>query len=638
MFISDDKIEEVRAASDIVDVVSDYVRLKKRGTNYFGLCPFHAEKTASFSVNPGIGIFKCFGCGVGGDVFQFMMRVENLSFPETVRTLAEKAGIHLPVENVASDFSNEIESIYNALRFAARFFYSQLTQSEAGKPALEYLINRGYSPKTITRFGLGYAPDSWDGLLKEARDKHISPETLEKAGLVVARKDGFYDRYRGRVIFPILSNVGKVLGFGGRLLSAKTDQPKYINSPETNVYNKSRVLYGLYQARQAIRALEEALLVEGYTDVITLHQAGVTNAVACSGTALTPEQIKALSRYTGQITLLYDADSAGVNAAERGIDLVLEEGLSVYVVTLPAQEDPDSFVRRQGKETFDAYLKQNRLDFVAFKHRQGKRSGLSATPEGEARIMYGIIASLARIKDPLMQETYLRRASDVLEVPDIRLYEALDNHRRERRYKNRNRPIQHTTRQPRTNVDYHDTGAESDEDPVTTPSVEPLPQEKTLIRLMLEGGVPLIEYILGNMGLDEFTEGAPRDIVSHLITQYQENSVDTRPFVDGSFGEAVQRLTAEVMVDRYEPSENWEKKQNISVPRFNEIPFEAAASAMTLLKLIRVDEAIDINLQKQYKVDYSSETFRSLQKESVALLHLKQRIQRREFLNRNKKT
>ncbi|HMB90674.1 MAG TPA: DNA primase, partial [Rhodothermales bacterium] len=252
MIIPDHKIEEIRAASDIVDVVSDYVRLKKRGSNHFGLCPFHNEKSPSFSVNPSMGIFKCFGCSAGGDVFQFIMRIESHSFPEAARMLAERAGIPLPEHDEEREQSSEMESIYHALRFAARFFYDQLTTTNAGKPALDYLTGRGFSPKTIKKFGLGYAPDQWDALLKEAERKHVDAETLEKAGLVLSRKDnsGYYDRFRGRVIFPIFSHVGKVLGFGGRILEADSDQPKYINSPETKVYNKSRVLYGLYHGKQ----------------------------------------------------------------------------------------------------------------------------------------------------------------------------------------------------------------------------------------------------------------------------------------------------------------------------------------------------------------------------------------------------
>lgn len=636
MFIPDDKIEEVRAASDIVDVVSDFVRLKRRGSNLFGLCPFHNEKSPSFSVNPGMGIFKCFGCGAGGDVFQFLMRVENLTFPEAVRTLAERAGIPLPEQEEDREQASETESVFNALRFAARFFYQQLTQTEAGKPALEYLFKRGFRAKTITRFGLGYAPDAWDSLLKAAGDGHIAPETLEKAGLVIPRKDrsGYYDRYRGRVIFPIFSHVGKVLGFGGRVLRSDPEQPKYINSPETAVYNKSRVLYGLFHGKQAIRKAEEVILVEGYTDVISLHQAGVENVVASSGTALTVEQVKALERYARRVILLYDADSAGAGAALRGIDLVLEQGLAVYGIELPAGDDPDSFVREHGGEAFVEYVRTHRQDFVSFKLARARSDGALDTPEEQAEVMHGIVASIARMPDPLMQETYLRRAGEVLGVPDIRLHEALEDLRRSQRSRERRQPARPA--EPPLPVVTETAPAYEEAEAPPAASEQPLPEEKTLIRLMLEHGSSMVEFILGNMGLEEFTEGPARETAGHFLDLYERDAVDRRPFLDGSFGEAVQQLAAEVMVDRYEPSEHWQRKQNITVPRLNEDPYESAASAMMLLKLDRVNDAIQQKRAHIFQATQAGEDLRGLQGEMMALHDLRKQIERRAFLNWNK--
>ncbi|NNE70797.1 MAG: DNA primase, partial [Rhodothermales bacterium] len=272
MRITDDTIEQVRSSADVVDVVGEYVRLKKRGSNYVGLCPFHSEKTPSFNVNPSLGIFKCFGCGEGGDVFSFISRMENLSFPEAVGVLAERVGITIESGQPDEDASAR-EAILHALQFAARFFYQQLTQGDGGSVARDYLAGRQIDPEMVKRFGIGYAPDAWDGLLKAATGAGISEGMLEQAGLILQRRDGsgHYDRYRHRLIFPILSHVGKVLGFGGRILEKADDQPKYINSPETEVYHKSRVLYGLYHAKNAVRGREEVILVEGYTDVVALH-------------------------------------------------------------------------------------------------------------------------------------------------------------------------------------------------------------------------------------------------------------------------------------------------------------------------------------------------------------------------------
>jgi DNA primase len=641
MYIPDDKLEEVRAASDIVDVVSDYVKLKKRGSNYFGLCPFHNEKTPSFSVNPSMGIFKCFGCHEGGDVFSFISKIENIGFTETVRLLAERAGIPLPVDEAQRERSSEVESIYHALRFAARFFYRQLTQTDAGQPALDYLKGRGFTPKTIKRFGLGYAPDRWDAVLTAAEEEHIAAETLEKAGLVLPRKqgDGHYDRFRGRVIFPIFSHVGKVLGFGGRILNADSDQPKYINSPETTVYTKRRVLYGLYQAKQAIRQAEEVLLVEGYTDVIALHQAGVENVVASSGTALTEAQIKVLNRYAKRILLLYDADTAGMTAAVRGIDLVLARGLAPYAVSLPAGEDPDSYVQAHGGEAFTQLLQDERQDFVTFLHAQAERQGMFDTPEDSAEARRSVLNTIAAIPEEraLDRDAYLRHASEVFGVYESDLRREFEQiaqrqHDKARARHRRKHAEQGGAPTPgRTRPSAPEPSAPPEDE---KPLAEPLPEEKMLLRLMLEHGLRMVEAVLGHMALDEFTEGPSRRIVERLIAMYQDDAVDKQPFLDGTLGDDVQRLATEVMVDRHAPSENWSSRQNITVPRMNDDPYEAAASAMTLLKLDRVNEAIEQQRERLYQATrHGDGDLTDLQTEMMELHKLRKHIEQRAFLN-----
>ncbi|WP_456425529.1 DNA primase [Rhodocaloribacter sp.] len=634
MFLPDEKIEEIRAATDIVEVVGDYVRLKKRGSKFWGLCPFHSEKSPSFSVDPEQNLFYCFGCRKGGDVYTFVREVEGVGFFEAAKALAERAGVPLPEDTAQKEQANEIESIYHALLFAARFFYTQLTRTEAGKPALEYLRGRGFTKETVKKFRLGYAPDAWDRLLRAAEAEHVRAETLEKAGLVIPRRegDGYYDRYRGRVIFPILSHVGKVLGFGGRILSAEKDQPKYINSPETRVYNKSRVLYGLYHGKQAIRRREEVILVEGYTDVISLHQAGVENVVAASGTALTAEQVKALRRYCQRILLLYDADAAGASATLRGIELGLEQGMSVYAVALPGGEDPDSFVRAHGGEAFDAYVKKHRQDFVAFMYAQARRAGALDTPEGVAGTQRSVLAAVARIPDPLVRESYLRRASEVLGVPDMQLRSVLEAIGRDLRRQSRrgaHRPPAVPEPPPPSE------GAPPPGQP-PAPAVtlvrEPLPQEKILLRLMIEHGAPMIEFILGHMAEEEFTEGPAREVVRHLLTMYENDDVQPKRLLDGTYGRTIQSLAAAVMVDPYEPSENWQKRQNINVPRINEDPEETAASAMMILKRIRVDEAIRRQKDALFQAQQRGEDLRAHQERMMALHHLRKQIERRAFL------
>lgn len=643
MAIPDEKIEEIRAAVDIVDVVSDYVQLKRSGSRYKGLCPFHQEKTPSFSIDPDKNLYYCFGCGAGGDVFTFLQEIESVSFIESARMLAERTGIPLPEDDIDPEQASKTEAIYHALRFAGRFFYRQLTQTERGAPALDYLRERGFTPQTIKRFGLGYAPDAWDALLNAAEAKQIEPEVLEEAGLVIERKDGsgYYDRYRNRIIFPIFSHVGKVLGFGGRILDDDADQPKYINSPETRVYHKSKVLYGLRRAKSEIRQTEEALLVEGYTDVIALHQAGIENAVASSGTSLTPEQVEALGRYGKRIVLLYDADEAGARAAIKGLNLVLGQGLGAYAVELPEGEDPDSFVQTHGAEAFEEYIAGERRDMPEFRYQRARREGALGTPEDRVDVQRKIVASIARIPDQNLQREYVRRTSDVLDVPDTDLFRMLDEELEKRQQEERRRDRREHKRTAREEKQEQTTASGSDEgeaspkpsDPEEVPPA-PLPEEKILFRLMLDRGTPMVEFILGNMALDEFTKGPPRRLVQSLIEMYEEGSVDPQRVLDGHFGPEVQRLGASVMMDEHEPSKHWVRRQNITVPRLNEQPYEAGASAMMLLKLDRVNAAIEAQRQKIYQADRSGDEdqMRALQNEMMALQQLRKQIKRKEFL------
>ena len=689
MAIPDHKIEELRDVADIVDVVNDYVRLKRSGSRFKGLCPFHDENTPSFSVDPDKNLYYCFGCQRGGDVFKFVQEMEGVGFIESARMLAERFGVPLPEDTVDQEAASEKEAIYHALRWAARWFYDQLTESPGGKEALDYLHDRDFEDRTITRFGLGYAPDQWDALLKAAEDAQLSEEILEAAGLVIPRKsgDGYYDRYRGRVIFPILSHVGKVLGFAGRILDSDADQPKYINSPETKVYDKSRVLYGLRQAKQAIRSEEEVLMVEGYTDVISLYQAGVENVVASSGTSLTSGQIQMLDRYAKRIVLLYDADEAGARAAVRGMNLVLEEGLGAYAVELPDGEDPDSFVKSEDAQTFAAYIEKHRQDLPAFAYQKARREGRLDTPEDRVEVQRDIINAIAHIPDPNLRREYVRRTSDVLGVPDSDLFRMMEEEvekverqkqRQERRKQRRERasdareethrsggapPQRGDEPPPHSDADGGPGGSESaryedyamgpaGNDPQVeganqaqtatdteapadeSPPAQPLPEEKVLLRLMLDQGTPLVEFILGNMSLHEFTEGRSREMVEAFIEMYQTDSVQPSRITDGEFGQELQSLAASVMVDKYTPSENWRQRQNITVPSFNQEPYEAGASAMTLLKLDRVREAIAEQKAKMYRASRSGEgDLNEMQQQLMSLFDLRKRIENREFLN-----
>lgn len=633
--IPEHSIEDVRAAADIVDVVGDYVRLKKRGSGFVGLCPFHSEKTPSFNVNPRLGIFKCFGCGEGGDVFAFVSRIEGLSFPESVRLLAEQTGVSLPEDDGPDDDSSEVDAIYHALRFAARTFHAQLADEKTGQVARTYLRDRGFTKESVKAFGIGYALDSWDSLMVRAEAEHVSIEILEKAGLILPRKsgDGHYDRFRNRLIFPIMSHVGKVLGFGGRILDPD-DEPKYINSPETRVYNKSRVLYGLYHGKNAIRGKEEAVLVEGYTDVIALHQAGVEHVVASSGTALTEEQIGMIGRYAQRVILLYDADTAGLRAALRGIDLILAAGLIPYAVSLPEGEDPDSFVQNRGGEAFEAYLKDERKDFVDFILSHSLAAGRMESPEGQASVQRAILRSISRIEDTLIRESYLRRAADNLDVPEHQLRSVLESQRSDDRRKRGRRAAGSRRPGPGPSRETPPAARRPEPDPSSTEDTapRPMPSEKILLHLMLERGMPMVEWIMSHASVQEFTDGASRKIAAELVRQFEEGQFDTNRFMDGSMGDDVRRLAAEVLTAGEEPSVNWSKIAKIDVPGLNKDPRDAAVGAMVLLKTQRIDERIEEVRGRIFSAEHAGREVRPLQEELMKLDRARRFVQERKFV------
>ncbi len=643
-------IDDVRAQTDIVDVVGDYVQLKRRGSNFVGLCPFHTEKTPSFNVNPARNIYKCFGCGVGGDVFNFISETEGLSFPESVRLLADRAGILIQDESGPDDDASETDGIYRALRFAAKSFFNSLTQTDDGVVAREYLQGRGLTAESVKSFGVGYAPDSWDNLIKAAEKEKVEIEFLEKAGLAIPRKsgDGFYDRYRKRIIFPITSHVGKIIGFGGRVLDPE-DEPKYINSPETLVYNKSRVLYGLFQARNPIRKRGESILVEGYTDVIALHQAGIDNSVATCGTAVTIEQVKLLSRYASRIVLLYDSDSAGIRAAFRAIDLILEQGTGATAVALPYGYDPDSFVREKGAETFETYLRENRQDIVHFILNNARGAGQMDTPEGQAKVQRTVLNTIGKIPDPLVRESYIKLASDAMEIPDLQLRGILESITRSAGKRRISRSAGSSSRDgespdftsgsSKASRNTGSTGPENQADgsqlqPATTEQPSRiLPCEKNLFAIMLQDGLPLIEFVMSNLSLSDFSAGTARNMAESVIAMYDAGEMDLNGLFDGSHGVKLQRLAAEVLTHDVEPSENWEKKKNIPVPGLNQEARESAASAMMLLKLERVDQAIRTQQKELYAAQGNPDATRTLAEKMMELHALKKVIQDRKFIS-----
>ncbi len=625
--ISDSVVDDVRAAVDLVDVVGDYVRLKKQGHRFVGLCPFHNEKTPSFSVDARQDLFYCFGCKRGGDLFKFVEEIEGVGFLDSVRLLADRAGIEIAEEGGSHPESDERESMHAALRFAAKFFFDQLKR-DSGKRGLDYLLGRGFSKETIITFGIGYAPDSWDALLKAATAAQFKPELLEKVGLVKSRGagEGSYDAFRDRVMFPILSPVGKVLGFSGRVVpGGKKDDgfepAKYINTSESPVYHKSEVLYGLKQAKTEIRGREEAILVEGQADVVSLYQEGIKNVVASSGTALTQQQVNLLARYAKTVVLLYDADSAGITAALKAVEIVLSGGLAVYVVQLPEGADPDSFVQNFGAGAFRKVMKEDRIDFVSFYVDEARKSGRLETGEGKGAVAEALMRAVALIDDPVAQEHYILRAAAELGVPDTllrtRYKEASRNRRKEERKPKREHRTPHVSEPPPL----------TEEVPVTM-----RPEEESLLKLMFEHGPPMVEHILMKMGIEEFSSGMVRDVVQHIIQRYQSGTFDGEPFLRGDLGPDIQGFAAGVLSETHALSDNWEVKVGIDVPKMDAHPFEAANSAMQYLKLDRVDEAIERVKRQVFRADQRGEDLTPIQRELDKLNALKIQIQRGEFL------
>lgn len=424
-------IDRILDAAQIVDVVSEFVTLRRRGVNYIGLCPFHNEKTPSFSVSPSKGLCKCFSCGKGGNVVHFIMEHEQLSYYEALKWLARKYNIEVKERELTEEekqASNLRESLFVVNQFASEYFQNVLYNVEEGQRiGMTYLRSRGFRDDIIKKFQLGYSTDNRDALARTAIEKGYKPEFLEKTGLCYRKDDGtLRDRFWGRVIFPVHTLSGKVVAFGGRVLNAATKnvQMKYVNSPESEIYHKSRELYGIYFAKQAMVRQDRCFLVEGYTDVISMHQSGIENVVASSGTALTSDQIRLIHRFTNNITVLYDGDGAGIKASIRGIDMLLEEGMNVKVCLLPDGDDPDSFARKHNATEYQAYINDHEVDFIRFKtdlliEEAGK------DPIKKANLITSIVKSISVIPDSITRNVYIRECSEMLKMEERVLVNAV---------------------------------------------------------------------------------------------------------------------------------------------------------------------------------------------------------------------
>ncbi|EQB63902.1 MAG: hypothetical protein RBG1_1C00001G1481 [candidate division Zixibacteria bacterium RBG-1] len=497
IFYSQDLIDQVRGASDIVDIISEYVPLKKKGANYFGLCPFHAEKTPSFSVNQAKQIYHCFGCGEGGNVFTFLMNHDKLGFTEALKLLARKSGIKLPKPQQDKKTADLNDQLYYANSVANAYFKQTLNQKNLSEKAKTFLKQRGVDSTAEEKFSLGYAPDKWDGFLSFAQSKGLDPKILVTAGLIVPKSDGkgYVDRFRDRLMFPIFNISGKIVGFGGRTLNPK-EEAKYMNSPETPIYQKGKILYGLSFSKDSIREEGKAIIVEGYMDFISLFQAGIKNLVATSGTAFTTDQARLLSRHAQEVFLLFDSDSAGQQAAVRSLDILFDQGFEVKIVSFPQGEDPDSYVKKSGSEKLTELIEkaQNWIEFRT--NRLGKKFSTFTIVEQE-KIIADFMETASKIKNEVRRELFLKKLSESLEMNENILR------------KNLNRKIAPAKSQNKTGG--------------TLPlrrTTETL--EKEFLRILLEGEY-LIEKVQGKLSVEDFVTSEHREILRLLFQSHKEH-------------------------------------------------------------------------------------------------------------------
>lgn len=632
MKIPEDKIDEIRNATDIVELIGSIISLKKRGKNYLGLCPFHHEKTPSFNVSPDRQMYHCFGCGVGGNAFTFLMQHEKVSFIEAVKTLADRAGINLPTyeSEQAEQAASENEQSYRIMGLAGLFFYHNLTATPEGQFALEYFHQRGFSDDTIRKFGLGYSLQSWDGLLKHLQLQGITEGQLERVGLVRRRDDSsYYDYFRGRAMFPIFSPTGRVIAFGARKLYDDDKLAKYVNSPETPIYNKSRVLYGLYNAREAVRREENAILVEGYADLISVFQAGILNVVASSGTALTPEQIQLIGRYTGNITLVYDADSAGAQAMMRGVDLVIENGLDVRVAELPEGDDPDSFVKKNGADVFRALIK-NSISFIEFKARTFDRRGKLTTPEGQAEAARSIVQSIAKIPDELRRNFFIKDVAERYRLYESVLYRELEKQlqsagrrspegsrgggRRQAQDPNQGRRV------PVLDAPITDVTPRKDRDISTA--------ERDLVKLMLEDPGSMIEFILSHVSIEEFEHPQTRAVAQLLLDKHRSGDlIDPHMLLESELPAPMKSLITDLVISKYEISPGWTEQGPLESANI----WEVAQAALVALMKRKYDSMIEENQRKMKEAALRGDDVAAFVAHHQELLQKKMQIEKEGY-------
>lgn len=597
MKLSQRTIEEVQNRVSIEEVVSDFVSLKKRGQNLIACCPFHDEKTPSFSVSPTKGIYKCFGCGKGGDAISFIMEIEGVAYPEAIRRLAQKYGIEIVEDGLADSEDlarqNERESLLIILNYAKEYFKKLLWEHEDGMTiGMTYFKERGFDHQTIKKFDLGFSIEKWDGFYQEALRNGYNPDIMEKAGLIIRKENKVYDRFRGRTIFPIHDVTGRVIAFGARTLK-HDQQPKYLNSPETEVYHKSKVLYGIHLAKQAIRQHDNCYLVEGYTDVISLHLAGVENVAASSGTSLTEDQIRLIGRYTKNITVLYDGDAAGIKASLRGIDMILEGGMNVKAVVFPDGEDPDSYSRKVGSAAFREYLTQNAVDFIVFKVNLFSKEA-AGDPIKKAEVIREIVGSIAKIPDPIQRTVYIGECSRILDINES----VLISEQNKILIKN-TRDRQKAQEEPAPELPPVEVEKET---PLNARDIIAL-QEKESVRLLINYGTNQLEeqyqlchYLLDELQEVQFVSPDYREIFEIFKEHLAQDRIIDSDYLLKNGSEHIKKIVVDLISEKYEISENWENRFHIYVPTEQENLKSLAYTNVLRLKLRVIRKLIQENM------------------------------------------
>jgi len=624
--IPKETVDEIIETARVEEVVGEFVSLKKRGANLLGLCPFHNEKTPSFTVSPAKGIYKCFGCGKAGSAVSFMMDHEHYTYPEALKYLADKYNIELEEEELSADeiqAANEKESLFIVTQFAAEYFSDQLWKGEEGRSVgLSYFKERGFLEESIEKFKLGYSPDDWDSFTKTALDKGYKLDFLEKTGLSIVKGEKRFDRFKGRVIFPIQNISGRVIGFGGRTLSADKKTAKYLNSPESEIYHKSKVLYGLNFAKKSIIAEDLCYLVEGYTDVISFHQNEVKNVVSSSGTSLTEDQIRLIKRYTSNITILFDGDEAGIKAAFRGIDMILEAGMNVKVLAFPEGEDPDSYAKSHSSTELTDFLIENAVDFIRFKTKLLLKE-TDDDPIKKAALIKEIVNSIALIPEPISRSVYLQECSKLMEIDEASLLSELNKIRRKKITQNlRQKQQEKNEDQSDEEPQIKNRVADSIEEKIQT---EPLEfQENDLIRTLIKYGnneinIPIaeqaesnheeekemlkttvMEYLISELDRDQFNfKNTPHQKI-YLIYKNAlgKGKIIAEKELIAHHDQEVSSFIIQNLIDKYSLSVNWEEKHKILTIREEDRLPSKVHKGICSWRLYKVNEMIKENQEK----------------------------------------